>query len=82
MTAYGYGIIKLLDKTPAKKVDYATVAPKIKDYLLQQEIEKLAPAYLEKLEKAADVQILDAGLKAAAAAAAAAASAPVATPGK
>ena len=81
-TVYGYHIIKLLDKTPAKKVDYATVAPKIKDYLMQQEAEKLAPAYLDKLEKAADVQILDADLKAAAAAGAAAANAPVATPGK
>ncbi|MGA2242860.1 MAG: peptidylprolyl isomerase [Verrucomicrobiota bacterium] len=79
---YGYHIIKLLDKTPAKKVDYATVAPKIKDFLAQQKTEKLAPAYFEKLRKAADVQILDANLKAAAAAAAAAANAPVATPEK
>ena len=81
-TAYGYHIIKLLDKTPAQRVDYATVAPKIKDFLTQQKTEKLAPAYLEKLKKAADVQILDADLKAAAAAAAAAANAPVATPEK
>ena len=81
-TVYGYHIIKLLDKTPGKKMDYATVAPKIKDFLLQQKTEKLAPAYLEKLKKAADVQILDADLKAAAAAGAAAANAPVATPGK
>ena len=45
--------------------------------------QKLAPAYLEKLRKAADVQILDADLKAAtAAAAAAAANAPVPTPEK
>jgi peptidyl-prolyl cis-trans isomerase C len=79
-TVYGYHIIKLLDKTPAKKVDYATVSPKIKDFLTQQKIGKLEPAYLEKLEKAADVQILDADLKAAAATAAA--NAPVATPEK
>jgi len=82
-STYGYHVIKLLDKTPAKKVDYATVAPKIKDFLTQQKTEKLAPAYLEKLRKAADVQILDADLKAAtAAAAAAAANAPVPTPEK
>jgi peptidyl-prolyl cis-trans isomerase C len=81
-STYGYHVIKLLDKTPAKKVDYATVAPKIKDFLTQQKTEKLAPAYLEKLRKAADVQILDADLKAAAAAAAAAANAPDATPEK
>ncbi len=82
-TAYGYHIIKLLSKTPAKRVDYATVAPKIKDFLTQQKIEKLAPPYIEKLKQAADVQILDADLKAAAAAAAAAAAnAPIATPEK
>jgi peptidyl-prolyl cis-trans isomerase C len=83
-TAYGYHIIKLLDKTPAKRVDYATVAAKIKEFLTQQKIEKLAPAYTETLKKAADVQILDADLKAAAAAmaAAAATTAPIATPEK
>ena len=89
-TTYGYDIIKLLDKTPAKKLALAdkvppgdvTVTAKIKDFLTQQKIEKLAPAYLEKLKKAADVQILDADLKAAAAEAAAAANAPVATPEK
>jgi peptidyl-prolyl cis-trans isomerase C len=69
-TAYGYHIIKLLDKTPAKKVDYATVVTRIKDFLAQQKIEKLAPAYMDKLKKAADVQILDADLKAATSAAA------------
>jgi parvulin-like peptidyl-prolyl isomerase len=72
---YGYHILKLIEKIPAKKVDYATVAPRIKDYLTQQRIDKLAPAYMEKLRKAADVQILDANLKAAAAANAPAATA-------
>jgi parvulin-like peptidyl-prolyl isomerase len=90
-SAYGYHIIKLLDKTPAKKLALTdkvplsdvTIASRVKDFLTQQKTEKLAPAYLEKLRKAADVQILDADLKAAtAAAAAAAANAPAATPEK
>ena len=72
-TDYGFHIIKLLDITPAQKVDYAKVTDKIKDYLVQQKTEKLAPAYLANLSKAADVEILDADLKAAAAAAALAA---------
>jgi parvulin-like peptidyl-prolyl isomerase len=74
-TTIGYSIIKLLNKTPAKKMDYSSIADKIKDYLIEQKTEKLAPAYLEKLGKAADVQILDADLKAATAAATANASA-------
>jgi peptidyl-prolyl cis-trans isomerase C len=86
-TAYGYHIIKLLDKTPAKKLALTdkvplsdvTIASRVKDSLTQQKTGKLAPAYLEKLKKAADVQILDADLKAAAAAAAAAANAAAAT---
>jgi parvulin-like peptidyl-prolyl isomerase len=82
-TTFGYGIIKSLGKTPAKKVEYSTMADKIKDFLIQQKTGKLAPAYLEKLQKDADVQILDADLKAAVAAAeAATASAPAATPEK
>jgi peptidyl-prolyl cis-trans isomerase C len=81
-TDYGYHIIKLLDKTPAQKVDYAKVTGKIKDYLLQQKTQKLAPAYLDNLKKTAGAEILDPDLKAAAAAAelAAATNTPAATP--
>ena len=72
-TDYGFHIIKLLDKTPAQKVPYAKVAGKIKEYLIQQKTQKVAPAYLANLSKAADVEILNPDLKAAAAAAALAA---------
>jgi parvulin-like peptidyl-prolyl isomerase len=83
VTAYGCHIIKLLDKTPAKKVDYATVTGKIKDFLTQQKVEQLAPAYLDKLKKDAGVEILDADLKAAAGTEApASTNAPAAPPGK
>lgn len=72
-TQYGYHIIQLLDKTPAKKLELTdkvpqsamTIAGKIKDFLTQQQVEKLAPAYLAGLKKNADVEILDPELKAA-----------------
>ena len=57
--SYGYYIIKLLDKVPAKKLDYATVADDLKDALKRQKITGQAPAYLEKLKKASGVEILD-----------------------
>jgi peptidyl-prolyl cis-trans isomerase C len=86
-TKFGYHIIKLLDRTPAKTleltsvVDGVPVSESIKNYLLQQKIAKLEPDYLAKLKKTSDVEIVDAKLKAdsdadeAAAAAAAAADA-------
>jgi len=87
-TAYGYHIIKLLAKTPAKKLVLTdkvpqtdlTIADKIKDFLTQQQTQKLAPAFLDGLKKTADVEILDADLKAAIAALPAATNAPAETP--
>jgi len=81
---YGYYIVKLLDKIPAKKLDYATVADDLKDALKRQKITRLAPAYLEKVKKAAGVEILDPKLAAMemaveAAAAAAASNSPATT---
>src|SRR5665213_1140595 len=84
-TQFGYHLIKLLDKTPAKEIDYATAATDIKEGLARQKIAKLAPAYVQKLRAEGQVDILDPDLKAqdakfqasqAAAAAAAAAEAP------
>jgi peptidyl-prolyl cis-trans isomerase C len=66
-TQYGYHIIQLLGKTPAKKLSYNEVADNIKKELTQEKTAKLAPAYLDKLKKAANVEITDADLKAAAA---------------
>ena len=63
-TASGYHIIKLLEKTPAKKLDYATVADNLKQALIQQKSVKLAPPYLATLRKQAGVDILDPDLKA------------------
>lgn len=62
--ASGYCIIKLLEKIPAKKMDYATVADDLKDALKRQKIARQAPAYLQKLKSASAVEILDPKLKA------------------
>lgn len=62
-TPFGYHIIKLSEKIPAKKQSLTEVSPRIKDYLAQQSIQKQAPDFLEKLRKDADVKILDDELK-------------------
>jgi peptidyl-prolyl cis-trans isomerase C len=60
---FGYHIIKLNEKTPAKKVDLADVKDGIKDHLLQVEFQKRIPDYSKKLVKDAEIQILDEKLK-------------------
>jgi parvulin-like peptidyl-prolyl isomerase len=72
-TMYGFHIIKLIDKTPAKTLAPTdtvpgtdqTISDRIKEYLNQKKTEALAPAYLTTLKSAANVQILDPDLSAA-----------------
>ena len=66
-TSIGFQIIKMVEKTPAIRTPYLTATPKIKDFLSQQQMQKLAPAYMDGLKKAAAVEILDPNLKPAAA---------------
>jgi len=58
-TAYGYHIIKLLEKLPAKKLTYEEVADDLKDALKQQAMVKQMPQYMAKLRNEANVEILD-----------------------
>jgi len=62
-TRYGFHIIKTLEKMPAKKIELAEASDDIRTFLEGREIQKQLPAYMEKLEKAAKVEILDAELK-------------------
>lgn len=62
-TQFGYHIIKLSEKIPAKKHELAEVSPKIKEYLTQMAIQKQGPAYLDQMEKDSSVEILDPSLK-------------------
>jgi foldase protein PrsA len=64
-TSVGYQIIKLLEKIPSKKTSYLTAIAEIKQGLTRQKFAQLAPAYLDGLQKAAGVEILDPNLKAA-----------------
>ena len=64
ITRYGYHIIKLSEKMPAKKVEYAKAAADIKEGLTQQALQKQFPEYVAKLQKDAGVEILDQKLKA------------------
>jgi len=62
-TSFGYHIIKLSEKLPAKKVDYDKVKEGIKDHLTRTAFQKQLPAYTGKLVKDADIKILDEKLK-------------------
>lgn len=57
-TRFGYHIIKLLQKIPAEKMEFAKVLPDLKEGLAQQEAQKLVPDYFEKVKKEANVEIV------------------------
>jgi peptidyl-prolyl cis-trans isomerase C len=58
-TRYGYHIIKLLEKFPAKREQFAEAETKIKDYLVGQEAQKALPAYLDKIKAEAGVKLVE-----------------------
>jgi len=80
-TTGGYHVIKLLEKLPAKKLDFASVTDNLKKALIQQKSAKLAPAYLAALRKQGGVEILDPDLKAVEQAIESSTNAPAATDG-
>jgi peptidyl-prolyl cis-trans isomerase C len=63
-TRFGYHIIKLSEKIPARKVAFDKACTEIKDGLTQQDLQKEFPGYLAKLKTEAGVEILDEKLKA------------------
>jgi peptidyl-prolyl cis-trans isomerase C len=64
-TQFGYHIIKLSEKIPARTVPLSEASPVIKAALEQRDAAKMLPGYIDKLESDAGVQILDDDLKAA-----------------
>jgi parvulin-like peptidyl-prolyl isomerase len=62
-TSFGYHIIKLSEKFPAQKVEYAKAESDIKEGLTAQAMQKQFPDYIKSLRKEAGVEILDEKLK-------------------
>ena len=58
-TVVGFHVIKQLERLPAKKAAYDEVKKDLKEFLTQQEYQRLMPEYFEKLKKEASVEILD-----------------------
>ncbi len=71
-TQYGYHIIKMIDKTPAKEYGFNDTLPKINKTVAEicrneveaDKIKELAPDYVKKLRGELNVQIVDPTLKA------------------
>jgi parvulin-like peptidyl-prolyl isomerase len=59
-TMFGYHIIKLLERFPAKKADFPDAAPRIREALLEQAAARLVPRYLAELRQEGGVEVLDA----------------------
>ena len=59
----GYHIVKFSEKTPAHKIEYASVATDIKNGLAEEAIQQQSPEYVTRLRKEAGVEILDEKLK-------------------
>jgi parvulin-like peptidyl-prolyl isomerase len=58
-TTFGYHIIKLHERVPAKKLELAKVAHEIKEALAQQGLQSKMPEFFTEVKKAAAVEILD-----------------------
>lgn len=68
-TQFGYHIIKLSEKYPARKltleesIEGVKIIDQVKDILKRQQLEKALPDFIEKITAEAKVEILDAKLK-------------------
>ena len=58
-TSYGFHIIKLLDRRPAKTLAYEKAQQQIRDMLIGKKADEKLPEYTKSLHKVHGVQILD-----------------------
>jgi peptidyl-prolyl cis-trans isomerase C len=57
-TKFGFHVIKVLERNPAKTLEFDKVKDRIRENLQQEEADKRLPAYLEKVKQEAGVEIL------------------------
>jgi len=55
-TQFGYHLIKVVDKKPAKKMDYAEVKDQLNDHLKKQKMDAEAGVYIDSLRKDAKIE--------------------------
>ena len=55
-TQFGYHLIKVVDKKPAKKMEYAEVKDRLNDHLKQQKMDAEAGVYIDNLRKDAKIE--------------------------
>jgi len=58
-TPLGFHVIKHLERHPPRKLEFAKVAPDIKEHLMSQAYQHQMPAYFARVKKEAGVEILD-----------------------
>lgn len=63
-TAIGLHVIKVLERLPAKKAELENIAPELKDFLQQQEVQRAMPEFFARVTKEASIEILDPKFKA------------------
>jgi parvulin-like peptidyl-prolyl isomerase len=59
-TPYGFHVIKLLERIPARKIEMDKASKDLKDFLRQQRMQQAMPPYFARLRKEANVEVLDA----------------------
>ncbi|HXJ76497.1 MAG TPA: peptidylprolyl isomerase, partial [Candidatus Dormibacteraeota bacterium] len=58
-TSGGMHVVKLLERIPAKKVEFEKIAPELKEFLVQQEVQRAIPDFFARLNKEAQIEMLD-----------------------
>jgi len=57
-TSLGYHIVRVSEVQPAGRLPLAEVAPRLRDFLVEEEVKKRLPEYLRRLKAEAGVEIL------------------------